>query len=70
MIVWLALGLAVAAVREEPALVPLQLAGLAGTCWVVGLSVWHPLRARAGGTPSKEISATLPTPSASEEVAS
>jgi hypothetical protein len=47
MIIWLTLGLAVAVVRREPALVPLQLVGLAGTAWVAGLSLWHPLRARA-----------------------
>ena len=47
MIIWLTLGLTVAVVRREPALVPTQLVGLAGTAWVVGLSLWHPLRARA-----------------------
>ena len=39
IVLWLVLGLVVAAVRREPALAPLQLMGLAGTGWVLVLSV-------------------------------
>jgi hypothetical protein len=52
LLAWLAAGVAVAWVRREPALVPVQLMAMAGLCWVLGLSVWHPVRARRAPAPT------------------
>ncbi|HYN30178.1 MAG TPA: glycosyltransferase [Dermatophilaceae bacterium] len=49
VLAWLGVGLGIAWVRREPALVPLQLMAVAGLSWVVALSLWHPVRSRRTG---------------------
>jgi cellulose synthase/poly-beta-1,6-N-acetylglucosamine synthase-like glycosyltransferase len=58
-------GLAIGWRRQDLTFAPLQLMALAGLTWVVGLSLWHPLRARSRSTERRHG----PRPSMSEEVA-
>lgn len=46
MMAWLAGGVAIGLLRHETAFLPVQFLGLAGLAWVIGLSLWHPIRVR------------------------